>query len=179
MARASAIRVLVRARCSSLRRPGGVYAGSSGPPFTEESAVAPLAPYGHQKLRIEATAAERSLSVHGVPTVVGRLTNVYGPGQDLGKAQGLVSQLAKASILRKPISLYVSLDTIRDYIFVDDAAAVIVAAHSTTRPGGRPRDADRATRLVKIIGSGAPLTIAALLGEFGTRAPAPAAGGAR
>lgn len=144
---------------------GGLYAGSTGPPFTEQSPVAPLAPYGHQKLRIEAAAADFARST-GVPTIVGRMTNVYGPGQDLAKAQGLVSQLAKASILRQPISLYVSLDTLRDYVFVDDAAAVIVAA--TDEAGQHVGSAlPTGSLLVKIIGSGAPLSIAALLGEFG------------
>ena len=87
----------------------------------------------------------------GVPTMIGRITNVYGPGQNLGKAQGLISQLGKAYLLRQPISLYVSLDTTRDYIFVDDCARMIIAAVDDLR-GTR----DPGTAVVKIIGSGVP-----------------------
>jgi len=136
---------------------GGVYAGSAAPPFTEDTAPAPLAPYGRQKLEIEAITAD---FVHrsGVPTMVGRLTNVYGPGQNLAKAQGLISQLAKASLLRRPLSLYVPLDTTRDYVYADDSARVILAALTRLAHEGTMTEP-----VTKIIGSGRPVTIAALL----------------
>lgn len=139
---------------------GGVYAGGAEPPFTEDSPVAPLAPYGHQKVAAEG-ALTRFVARTRTPAMIGRLTNVYGPGQNLAKAQGLVSQLAKSSLLKKPISLYVSLDTTRDYVFVDDCARVVTAALDELASGG-PRDEP----VVKIVGSGIPVTIAALLGEF-------------
>jgi UDP-glucose 4-epimerase len=139
---------------------GGLYAGGTAPPFTEFSAVAPLAPYGHQKVVMESAVAEFARGT-AVPTMIGRLTNVYGPGQNLAKAQGLVSQLGKAYLLRRPLSLYVSLDTIRDYVYVDDCARMIVAGVDRLSAGARA-DAP----VVKIVGSGQPVSIAALLGEF-------------
>jgi len=57
---------------------------------------------------------------------IGRVSNLYGPGQDLGKLQGLISRLALASVTRQPINIFVPLDTIRDYIYVDDAAKAIL-----------------------------------------------------
>jgi UDP-glucose 4-epimerase len=104
---------------------GGVYAGSADPPFTEATTPNPISPYGEAKLAAEAifTAfAERT----GIPLLLGRISNLYGPGQNLDKPQGLVSQLCKAHATGKPLSLYVPLDTMRDYLYTDDAAAMIV-----------------------------------------------------
>ncbi|MEC5180762.1 NAD-dependent epimerase/dehydratase family protein [Arthrobacter sp. CG_A4] len=103
---------------------GGVYAGSSAPPFTEHSPVQPLAPYGFAKLRAEATVAEFAQR-SGVRTLVGRVSNLYGPGQNLRKPQGLISVFAKAHLTGAPVSVYVSLDTLRDYLFVDDASRLV------------------------------------------------------
>lgn len=139
---------------------GGVYAGSSAPPFTERSELIPLSPYGHHKVGMESCAAGFARRT-GVPTMIGRLTNVYGPGQNLAKQQGLISQLGKAYLLRQPISLYVSLDTIRDYIYVDDCASMIIAGMERL---GRTARGDGP--VVKILGSGTPVTIAAILGDY-------------
>lgn len=103
---------------------GGVYAGSSTPPFTEQSPVHPLAPYGFAKLRAEAAIADFARRT-GVRTLVGRLSNLYGPGQNLQKPQGLISVFAKAHLTGAPVSVYVSLDTLRDYLFVDDARRLV------------------------------------------------------
>lgn len=103
---------------------GGVYAGSSTPPFTEHSPVQPLAPYGFAKLRAEATVADFARRT-GVRTLVGRVSNLYGPGQNLRKPQGLISVFAKAHLTGAPVSVYVSLDTLRDYLFVDDASRLV------------------------------------------------------
>jgi UDP-glucose 4-epimerase len=97
----------------------------------------------------------------GVPVVIGRITNLYGPGQNLSKPQGLISHLCQAQLTRQPISVYVSLDTIRDYLFVDDCADMIRlaldGAHRATDGGG--------VALVKIFGSHQPVTIGTLIGE--------------
>ena len=118
-------------------------------------------PYGHQKVSMEAAATEFAMRGLGVPTMIGRLTNVYGPGQNLAKPQGLISQLGKAYLLRRPISLYVSLDTIRDYIYVDDCARMIVAGMDRLAPIGAGDGP-----VVKILGSGMPVTIATILGDY-------------
>lgn len=102
---------------------GGVYAGSSGAPFDVDSAAVPLSAYGELKLHQEATAL---LMLEGVCAVlVGRVSNLYGPGQNLAKLQGLISRLALAAATRQPLNIFVSLDTLRDYIYVDDAALAI------------------------------------------------------
>jgi len=48
--------------------------------------------------------------------MVGRMSNLYGPGQNLKKVQGLISQMCLRVLTRQPLVLYVPLDTIRDYL---------------------------------------------------------------
>lgn len=134
---------------------GGVYAGSTSPPFDVHTAPAALSPYGELKLAQERQAAEQLAGV--CPLVIGRFSNLYGPGQNLGKLQGLISRLALSAVTRQPINIFVSLDTIRDYIFVDDAAAATMAAVRVTA-----QESEQATRTL-VIASGQPVTIGQLI----------------
>jgi UDP-glucose 4-epimerase len=134
---------------------GGVYAGSKGAPFTEETVPVPISPYGHAKLAGEKVAhrfAERT----GVALLVGRISNLYGPGQDITKPQGLISQLCRAELTRQPLSIYVSLDTMRDYLYADDAAAMAVAGLGAVRARGGMH--------LKVFASEQSTTIGAILG---------------
>jgi len=132
---------------------GGVYAGSANPPFDRNTEVRPLSAYGELKLAQEALASE--VLADFATVTIGRVSNLYGPGQDLGKLQGLISRLALASITRQPINIFVPLDTIRDYIYVKDAAETIVNLVKQSRVGASVR--------VEIIASGLPATVAQLL----------------
>jgi UDP-glucose 4-epimerase len=104
---------------------GGVYAGSSDPPFTEATVPVPISAYGRAKLEAEELFSSFAVRT-GIPMLLARISNLYGPGQNLDKPQGLVSQLYKAHATGKPLSVYVPLDTMRDYIYTDDAAAMAV-----------------------------------------------------
>jgi UDP-glucose 4-epimerase len=136
---------------------GGVYAGASGSPFTEATEPVAISPYGQAKLRAEA-AVDAFAARTGVPLLLGRLSNLYGPGQDLAKPQGLISQLCRAQLTRTPLSIYVSLDTMRDYLFVDDAAAMVVA--------GLDAVVERGGRHLKVLASERSATIGAVLGDL-------------
>ncbi|MGJ3560462.1 NAD-dependent epimerase/dehydratase family protein [Streptomyces sp. INA 01156] len=57
-----------------------------------------------------------------LPTVSGRITNLYGPGQNLGKNQGLVSAIVKAQLTGEPLPLRAAPETTRDYIYARDCA---------------------------------------------------------
>ncbi len=100
---------------------GGVYAGSENPPFSSKSEPCPLGGYGQLKLQQESAA--RELLVPTIKVLVSRIANLYGPGQDLSKLQGLISRLALTSVTKEPLTMFVPLDTLRDYITADDAAA--------------------------------------------------------
>ncbi len=137
---------------------GGLYAGSSGPPFTEHTEPRPLVPYGRTKLAMEERV--RTLAARtGVRTVLGRLANVYGPGQALGKPQGLLSQLCLADATGSPLPVFVSMDTLRDYVHAGDAARMARRAVELVR------DEPPGTVAVKVIASGTPVTVGHLIGE--------------
>ena len=135
---------------------GGVYAGSADPPFTERTPPVPISPYGAAKLESEALV-RRFADETGAHVLVGRISNLYGPGQRLEKAQGVISQICRSFFTGHPTSIYVPLDTIRDYLYVDDAAALITAAMLLDRT-------DHVT--VKIFGSLQPVTLGEILAQM-------------
>lgn len=137
---------------------GGLYAGSSGPPFTEDTVPAPLVPYGRTKLAMERALTDVAART-GLRAVLGRLANVYGPGQTLGKPQGLLSQLCLSDATTRPLPVFVSLDTIRDYVYVSDLARMMV------RCAGLARAAPPGSATVKVLASGRPVTVGHLVGE--------------
>jgi UDP-glucose 4-epimerase len=141
---------------------GGLYAGARGAPFDEVSEVRPVSPYGETKQEQEALIAHWSARV-GVPVLIGRIANLYGPGQDLTKPQGLISQLCWAQLRRQPTAIYVSLDTIRDYLYVADCASMVVDGLGVLEQGmttGAP------AAVAKVLASQRPTTIAFVLNEF-------------
>jgi UDP-glucose 4-epimerase len=143
---------------------GGVYAGSPvQPPFTEQSPVGPLVPYGRAKLAMEEAVTAFSQET-GAAALVARIANLYGPGQDLTKPQGLVSQLCLTQVTGNPLTVYVPLDTMRDYVFANDCGNLIAAGLAGLRQyvdGGDSRV------VTKIIASGQTTTISALIAESG------------
>lgn len=135
---------------------GGVYAGVPDAPHTELSPVQPLGDYGLAKLASEAFVTDFGRST-GARVVNGRIANLYGPGQNLDKPQGLISHLCRGYLLSAPISIYVPMDTLRDYLFVTDAAEMV---SDTLETAGR-KSSDPVT---KIYASGRSVTIGAILG---------------
>jgi len=133
---------------------GGAFANSVDPPFTWKTPAQPLSPYGELKVAQENLVAE--MLAGSVPVTVGRVSNLYGPGQDLGKLQGLISRLALASITRQPINIFVPLDTIRDYIYVDDAARTISRILAMRYGSSNPVQTE-------IVASGSPTTVGQLI----------------
>ncbi len=142
---------------------GGVYAGSPRPPYDERSPVRPLSDYGRAKLRGE-ELVDSWARQGGGRALIGRIANLYGPGQNLDKPQGLVSQICAAHLRRSPVSIWVSLDTLRDYIYVADAARLILDGMDRLRADASVGSSNGA--VVKILGSLRPVTVGAVLGEL-------------
>ncbi len=141
---------------------GGAYAGSPDlPPFTERARVGALVPYGHVKLAMEHDVRAFAQAT-GTAVLVGRIANLYGPGQDLTKAQGLVSQLSRANLTGQPLTIYVSLDTLRDYVYAADVGDLVVAGLGGIR---EQVSGQQSPVLVKVVATGRSLTIGALIGE--------------
>lgn len=134
---------------------GGVFAGSSTPPFDAHSPPVPLGLYGELKLAQEQRASE--LLGPKIPVVLARFANLYGIGQRLDKTQGLISTLVKAAFTRETVNIFVPFDTLRDYIFADDAARLALHwAHVAA-------DQEQSGAVVRVIASGEPNSIGSVI----------------
>jgi UDP-glucose 4-epimerase len=141
---------------------GGVYAGSAEHPVTEATPPQPISDYGRAKLEQEQALRDWSHARPTVSTLVGRLSNLYGPGQHLDKPQGLISHMSRCLIFGVPVRIYVPLDTIRDYLFAEDAALRIAAGMARLgreAPGG-------GRHITKVYSSGNETTVGGLIGVF-------------
>lgn len=105
---------------------GALYGGSQEHLVTEESEVSVNSPYGSMKLGAE-KLLETWAGETGCRVALGRISNIYGPGQNIRKRQGLVSAACVSLLKQQPLDLFVPLDTTRNYIYVSDAAAIAVS----------------------------------------------------
>jgi UDP-glucose 4-epimerase len=142
---------------------GGVYAGSRGAPFDEDTPPEAISPYGEAKLGLEARVRDWHHE-SGVPVLVGRIANLYGPGQNLGKAQGLISQVIRAHLRRRPISVYVPLDTVRDNLYVSDAARLVDTGLARLRSETAVYGPQH---VLKVLASQQGVTVGYLIAELG------------
>lgn len=115
-----------------------VYASSSSVygdgvpiPMREDAMVQPLSPYGVTKLAAEHLCLLYTAN-YNVPTVSLRFFTVYGPKQrpDMG-----FHRFIRAAITGTPITLYGDGEQTRDFTFVDDIVAALVAAGDRGRAG--------------------------------------------
>ena len=141
---------------------GGAYGGSTERPMTEATLPRPISDYGRSKLEQEQVLRTWARNRPNVSTLVGRLSNLYGPGQHLDKPQGLISHMSRCMIFGVPVRIYVPLDTIRDYLFAMDAATRIAAGMS--RLGREASGGDQ--HIIKIFSSGSETTVGGLIGVF-------------
>jgi UDP-glucose 4-epimerase len=136
---------------------GGVYGGNLPELLTEHTPPRPVSEYGAHKLRMEGALRSRIEGFSNLSCLIGRISTLYGPGQDLGKAQGIISHLSRCLIYRHPVIIYVPLDTRRDYLFVGDCASQIASSLSRMMRE-RPRAvlkifaSERLTSLAEIVG---------------------------
>jgi UDP-glucose 4-epimerase len=141
---------------------GGVYGGSAEHPVTEATPPEPISDYGRAKLAQEEALGTWAHSRPKLSTLVARLSNLYGPGQHLDKPQGLISHMSRCLIFGVPVRIYVPLDTIRDYLFAEDAALRVVT--SMARLGREAAEGGR--HIIKVYSSGNETTVGGLIGVF-------------
>lgn len=121
---------------------GGLFEGQSA----IDGASSPHArrPYGRAKLRQEQLV--RGLGNSIVPRIY-RPSSVYGVAQH-GR-RGLFAALIAATLQQKPITIYGSANTLRDYVFARDIAAYVVNGVSD----------DQAAPVTEVLASGKPTSI--------------------
>jgi nucleoside-diphosphate-sugar epimerase len=113
-----------RAGCGLL-----VYAGSSSSygdapvPMVEDGPLHPWTPYAESKL-----AGERHVRESGLPSVVFRLFNVYGPGEPPGRYRNAVPNMFHALDAPDARLRVFGEDSTRDFTYVGDLVRVLVDA---------------------------------------------------
>ncbi len=138
---------------------GGVYGDSPDQPLTETSACSPISAYGKNKLVQERLLLAWAQGQLQVSTLIARISNLYGPGQNLGKPQGLIAHISRSFLHHVPVHIYVPLDTLRDYLFAADCASHFVACLRRLGGGGRED-------ILKVFHGGEPRTIAGVIAAF-------------
>lgn len=106
---------------------GTVYGNSSYLPIDETHPTNPVSPYGITKLALEKYAMMFN-RLEGLPAVIVRPGNPYGPNQLGNMGQGFVGAAISAVLKRQPVTLYGERGTVRDYIFIEDLVAGLAAA---------------------------------------------------
>lgn len=114
-----------------------VYGETAEMPITEASPKAPLTAYGADKLGSELHAAV-AWRVHGVPTTGLRFFNVFGPRQDPASPySGVISIFADRVTRGLPVTIHGDGGQTRDFIYVADVVAHLMAAMATGGGGAR------------------------------------------
>ena len=113
---------------------GTVYGKAHHLPIEENHPTNPISPYGITKLAVEKYALMYH-QLSGLPIIIIRPSNPYGPNQYGERGQGFIGTAIFRILRNEEIVIYGDRGNVRDYIFVDDLAEGIVAALNHGVPG--------------------------------------------
>jgi nucleoside-diphosphate-sugar epimerase len=100
----------------------------------ETDPPAPASPYAVSKLASE-YYCKVFCSLYGIPTVILRYFNVYGPGQSTNYA-GVITRFVTRALDEEPPIIFGDGNQTRDFIFVGDVVRATMAALEKPVPGG-------------------------------------------
>ena len=114
---------------------GGVLYGRDAPiPSLEDVLPLPESPYGVAKHCAEQYVMLYN-RLHGTSHTVLRLANVYGPRQDPAGEAGVVAIFCAQVLAGERPTIFGDGRQTRDYVYIGDAVAALVAAADRGRPG--------------------------------------------
>jgi len=116
----------------------------------ETDSLAPTSPYAVSKLASEYYCRVYS-QLYGIPTVILRYFNVYGPGQTSEYA-GVITRFARRVLKERPPVIFGNGSQTRDFVFVDDVVKATLTSLQKPLPGGT----------IMNIGTGRPIRIVSL-----------------
>lgn len=117
---------------------GTIYGVPKNIPIAEDHTTEPICSYGISKLAIE-KYLYLFYSQWGLDYVVLRLSNPYGVLQNPHAKQGVIGVFLGAASEGKPINIFGDGETVRDYIYVTDAARALVKSAEYKAGPGDPR----------------------------------------
>ena len=91
--------------------------------FTEATAYRPNSPYSASKAGSD-HLARAWYATFGLPTIVSNCSNNYGPFQNREK---LIPTIIRKALASQPIPIYGQGRNVRDWIYVDDHIAALLA----------------------------------------------------
>ncbi|HUX66478.1 MAG TPA: dTDP-glucose 4,6-dehydratase [Terriglobales bacterium] len=100
--------------------------------FTEQTPLAPNSPYAASKAASD-LLVRAAVHTHGLPAIITRASNNFGPYQFPEKLIPLAISNASAD---RPIPMYGKGENVRNWIYVDDHCRGILAALERGQPGG-------------------------------------------
>jgi len=102
---------------------GGCTYSSSELPFRETSKAKGINEYG--KLKV---AMEKKLFSLDIKSMIFRVSNAYGPDQPFGRGQGVIAEWLHAVQTGRSLDVYGSVESFRDYIYIDDLCEAIFSS---------------------------------------------------
>jgi CDP-paratose 2-epimerase len=124
-------------------------------------------PYGCSKGAADQYVLDYAKS-YGIPSVVFRMSCIYGPHQHGNEDQGWVAHFAIRALERRPITLYGDGAQVRDILYVEDLVEAMQLAREAARElagcafnmGGGPGNAISLLEVLELLGSlGSPTSV--------------------
>ena len=113
---------------------GTVYGKVDSTPISENCTTNPISPYGITKLTQEKYAHLYN-QLYGLPVIVLRPSNCYGPKVQVDDSQGFVNISIAKVLKNEVISIFSEQGTIRDYLYIEDLIAAFLAILSSGKVG--------------------------------------------
>lgn len=113
---------------------GAIYGHANYLPIDEKHHTLPISPYGITKLAVENYARMYHLT-QGLPIIVLRPGNAYGPEQIPFRGQGLIATAIGSALLGKDLIVFGEEGAIRDYIHISDISNAILSSLESGQTG--------------------------------------------